>query len=115
VWSQRFAEDIARALECSDEGVVTELAETFRHLPPEKIQWARDFASFLRGQAPSGTTGPALAGWLTAKLREVLDFAVFLRGRYGYEQPVEESDTWTEEDERDATLAALRRREEGAR
>jgi hypothetical protein len=135
MWSQRLAEEIARTLgyseggldglrESNDQGqrreaiclvfdeIVGELAEAFRHLPPDKIQWTRDFASFLRGQLAPHGIGPAPGNWLIDKLREVRDFALFLRGRYGYEQPVDESAEWTEEDERDATLASLRRLEE---
>ena len=116
MWSKWLAEEIARTLgyapealgeEQRPQAIVGELAEAFRYLPPDKLQLARDFASFLRGQSPP--TGPGWESLLVDRLGEVRDLALFLKGRYGYEQPVDESDEWTEQDERDATLAALRR------
>ena len=49
----------------------------------------------------------ALSGLPTDKVAEAQDFILVLRARYGQEQPVDESDAWTEEDLRDLTTAAL--------
>ncbi len=39
------------------------------------------------------------------KVEEARDFVLFLKERYGYEKPVDESDAWSEEDLRDLTAA----------
>lgn len=41
------------------------------------------------------------------KIDEVIDFAMFLKARYGTDLPIDESDEWTEEDMHDATTASL--------
>jgi hypothetical protein len=46
------------------------------------------------------------------KLVEAKNFVLSLKERYGYDQPVDCSDDWTEDDERDATLASMRRLDE---
>ncbi len=46
------------------------------------------------------------------KLLEAKNFVLSLKERYGYDKPVDCSDAWTEEDERDFTLASLKRRDE---
>jgi hypothetical protein len=43
------------------------------------------------------------------KLMEAKSFVLSLKDRFGYEQPVDDSDEWTEEDEQDFTRASLRR------
>lgn len=48
------------------------------------------------------------------KVAEVQDFVFFLKGRYGHEQTVEESDAWTEEDLRDLTGAVLQHADQTA-
>ena len=46
------------------------------------------------------------------KLQEVRTLVESLKERFGYGEPIDDSDEWTEEDERDFTLASLRRLEE---
>ena len=41
------------------------------------------------------------------KVAEVQDFILFLKDRHGYEKPIDESDTWTDEDLHDLTTAVL--------
>lgn len=38
----------------------------------------------------------------------VQDFVLFLKDRYGYEKPVDESEVWTEDDLHDLTVAVLK-------
>lgn len=38
----------------------------------------------------------------------VQDFVLFLKDRYGYEKPIDESETWTEDDLHDLTVAVLK-------
>jgi hypothetical protein len=38
----------------------------------------------------------------------VQDFVLFLKDRYGHEKPIDESETWTEEDLHDLTVAVLK-------
>jgi len=38
----------------------------------------------------------------------VQDVVLFLKDRYGYEKPVDESETWTEDDLHDLTVAVLK-------
>ena len=45
------------------------------------------------------------------KLQEVRTLVESLKERFGYPEPTDDSDEWTEEDERDFTLASLRRLE----
>lgn len=49
----------------------------------------------------------ALSALPTDKVAEAQDFILFLRERYGKQQPIDESDLWTEEDLSDLTAAAL--------
>jgi hypothetical protein len=46
------------------------------------------------------------------KLEEVRKLVFSLKERHGYEEPTDDSDEWTEEDKRDATLMSLRRLDE---
>jgi hypothetical protein len=46
------------------------------------------------------------------KLTDVREYVIALKKRYGYDNPIDDSDEWTEEDMRDATEASLRRLEE---
>lgn len=130
IWSLHFAREIARALRypppegsadlpsveeyrAEAERILDEIKEAFRYLHGDgKIKQALDFARFLRTQDVPSDTGQRPWGWLPQKLREVRDYVLFLRQHYGADHPTDESDEWTEEDERDATLASLRRLEE---
>ena len=38
----------------------------------------------------------------------VQDFVLFLKDRYGYEKPVDESEAWTDDDLHDLTVAVLK-------
>ena len=38
----------------------------------------------------------------------VQDFVLFLKDRFGYEKPIDESETWTEDDLHDLTVAVLK-------
>jgi hypothetical protein len=46
------------------------------------------------------------------QVQEIRDFALFLKERYGKEQPLDESDAWSDEDMHDLASAALRNAEE---
>jgi hypothetical protein len=46
------------------------------------------------------------------KLMEAKAFVLSLKERYGYEEPVDESDEWTDEDRQDAQQASLQRLDE---
>jgi hypothetical protein len=46
------------------------------------------------------------------KLQEAKDFVLSLKERYGYEQRVDCSDEWTDEDRRDFTRASMLRLEQ---
>jgi hypothetical protein len=46
------------------------------------------------------------------KLADVRQCVLSLKERYGYKERVDDSDEWTEEDERDFTEASMRRLEE---
>ena len=50
--------------------------------------------------------------WAAEKLIEMQRLVLFLRGRYGREQPADEDDEWSDEDRQDMQLAARRRLEE---
>lgn len=41
------------------------------------------------------------------RVSAVQDFVLFLKDRYGYVKPVDDSDTWTDEDIHDLTVAVL--------
>ncbi|MBI1915702.1 MAG: hypothetical protein HYS12_13365 [Planctomycetes bacterium] len=130
IWSMHFAREIARTLgypppegsadlpsveeyRAEADEIVDEIKEAFRYLHGgDKINQALAFARFLSTQDIPSPTGQRPWGWLPQKLREVRDYVLFLRQRYGEEYPADESDEWTEEDERDFTLASLRRLEE---
>lgn len=49
------------------------------------------------------------------KVEEVRRLVMSLKESHGYHEPVDDSDEWTEEDERDFTQASLRRFEEEGR
>ena len=127
IWSSLFARRIAEtlgyvpsdALEAANripfsaetERIVQDMTEGFRYLGPEKIHLAFDFAEFLRGQSRGevGLASIVRPSWAAAKLAELRDLVLFLRSRYGEEQPADEKIYWTEEDRQDAQIAALRR------
>jgi len=46
------------------------------------------------------------------KLEEVRKLVLSLKERHGYQEPVDDSDEWTEEDRQEATLLSLRRLDE---
>jgi hypothetical protein len=126
IWSKHFARQIAQTLgyrlpdappgsgsidfDPLAEGIVRELTETFRYLPPQQIQCALDFAGFLRAHEINGRyLDPRhLCSLVQDKLQEVRDLTLLLRQRYGMVQPADEKDYWTEEDERDLTANSLR-------
>jgi hypothetical protein len=130
MWSSLFAHQMAEALGYAvpgsnpepsalpfgpEEGkIVREVTEAFRYLPPTKIQQALDFAWFLRKEKIDGYQMPPSIrrSWAAEKLIELRDLVLFLRGRYGREQPADEDDEWSDEDRRDMQLAARRRLEE---
>jgi hypothetical protein len=129
IWSWLFARRVAETLGFTFPGAVSEtdgiplsieaeqilheVTEGFRYLPPEKIQEALDFADFLQAKID----GCSIHASLRQKGREgafaeVRDLVVFLRNRYGAEQPADEKDYWTDEDMQEATIASLRYAEE---
>jgi hypothetical protein len=124
IWSQRFAQQVVKILQgksptqWGDEPALPpdvqelqdEVKEAFRYLPFEQITWTQDFAGYLRRQMEQEGREPD--GWLRDKLREVKEFAVYLKGRFGTELPADESDEWTDEDRHDFSLATWRRLEE---
>jgi hypothetical protein len=128
IWSSMLARRVAQALGYGvpdvttepeavpygpeAEAVVGELTETFRYLPLEKVRQALDFAEFLRTEKIVREPPAHRPTWAAEKLSEVRDLALFLRERYGAEQPADEKDYWTEEDQRDFTQASQRRLEE---
>jgi hypothetical protein len=127
IWSRHLARGIAdvlgfpmqettpdgrdESLRREGERLVEEITETFRYLPAEPINWARDLAHFLRAEL-DGRGGPAPYGWPVEKLREVRDYVLFLRGRHGHEHSADEKDYWTDEDREDLRHEALRRLDE---
>jgi hypothetical protein len=122
IWSRRLAEEIARTLgyfDLSEEERLREgrgktkvadcldaMTETFRYLPAEQVNWTTNLARFLR-ERETGTRPP---GWVGAKLQEIYAYMLFLRGRHGYEQPIDESDVWTREEELEFSRASIERR-----
>jgi hypothetical protein len=127
-WSRSFAQRIARVLgyrlaneetgdgtiewDAQAQSLVEEITQGFRYLPLEKVRLVLDYADFLRSdkiQASYRRTPTAC--WVGEKLREIRDLVYFLKGRYGHDQPVDESDFWTDEDRRDFTLQSLARME----
>ena len=48
----------------------------------------------------------ALVGLPADKVAEAQDFILYLRERYGHQQPIDESDVWSDEDLRDLASAA---------
>jgi hypothetical protein len=130
IWSRHFAREVARTLgypppegsadlpgveeyRAEADGILDEITEAFRYLHANgKIDQALTLARFLRAEDVPLPTGQRSWGWLPQKLREVRDYVLFLRQRYGEEHPADESDEWTDEDRRDCTLASMRRLEE---
>jgi hypothetical protein len=127
IWSKRFAQDIGKILgfpmpETAPDGqdeklqqegmqLVEEVTEDFRYLHGAPVNWVFDLARFLaRDAEPTKALRPY--GWPVEKLRELREYQRFLRQRHGTDQPADESDEWSEEDERDLTLASLQRIEE---
>jgi hypothetical protein len=45
----------------------------------------------------------------TNRLLQVREYVLGLKEKYGHSQPVEESEDWSEDDLRDATIASLNR------
>ena len=130
IWSMHFARKIAQILgypppegspdlpgveeyRAEAERIIEEIKEALRYLHGDrKINQALAVAQYLRTQDLHPRTGQRPWGWLPQKLREVRDYVLFLRQRYGDQYPADEKDFWTEEDERDFTLACLKRLEE---
>jgi len=128
IWSRRFAADVAKALgypmseEAPDaqdarlreegEELVAEIAENFRYLPGEQVNWVCDLAEFLRARGVGAKAGPRPYGWPVARLREVRDYQAFLRTRSGSALPADEKDYWTDEDREDIQREARRRLDE---
>jgi hypothetical protein len=130
IWSMHFAREIARILgypppegsadlpgveeyQAEADRIIDEIKEAFRYLHGgDKINQALDFARFLRTQDVPLQTVQRSWGRLPEKLREVRDYVLFLRQRYGDECPADEKDYWTEEDRRECTLASMKRLEE---
>src|SRR5262249_49810428 len=79
------------------EQVVRQIGEVFRHLPPEKVQCALDFAGFLRAKIDSYVCPPP-AAHVPGALREVRDLVVALQARNGVEELAEKKGPWTERD-----------------
>jgi hypothetical protein len=127
IWSSLIARRVAQKLgyglpdtpadagailfDADAEQVAKELCEAFRYLRPEQIRTATDFADFLRTNRLDGA-GVHRPTWVPQMFREVRDLALFLKERYGEDQPADEKDYWTDEDRRDAQLASWRRLEE---
>jgi hypothetical protein len=130
IWSLHFAREIARILGypppegsadlpgveeylAEAERIIDEITEAFRYLHRGRaINQALAVAQFLRAQDAPLQTGQRPWGWLPEKLREMRDYVLFLRQRYGADHPADEKDYWTEEDRRECTLASLKRLEE---
>ena len=55
---------------------------------------------------------PALWYLPLERVEEVRELVQTLKQKYGYEGPVDDSDEWTEEDERDFTAASMKRLDE---
>jgi hypothetical protein len=127
IWSNLFARQVAQKLgygvpdsaadptaivfDAEAEQIAKELCEAFRYLRPEQIRTVTDFADFLRTNRLHGQS-VYRPSWVPALFREVRDLALFLKERYGEDQPADEKDYWTDEDRRDAQLASWRRLEE---
>jgi hypothetical protein len=127
IWSRHFAGEVAKILgfpmpESAPDGrddtlrqegerLLAEITEAFRYLPGEPFNWTINFAHFLRARE-IGEAGNRPYGWPVDKLREVREYAQFLRERHGTALPADEKDYWTEEDERDFALQAWNRLEE---
>jgi hypothetical protein len=129
-WSSLFARRVAETIGYAPPGatlgadkipltveaeqILHEVTEAFRYLPPKKIQLALDFAAFLRAHGINGgDIALSVRSSEAAKnLNEARDLILFLRSRFGEEEPADEKDYWTEEDRQEATLASLRYAEE---
>jgi hypothetical protein len=128
IWSRHFAADVAKALgypmpETAPDGkddallrageqLVAEITENFRYLPGEQVNWVCDLAEFLRAREVGAAGGLRRYDWPVAKLREVYEYQVFLRGRYGSAEPADEKDYWTDEDREDLRRESMRRLDE---
>ena len=129
IWSRHFAQQIAgilgfprpeetpdgwdEALRREGERLVAEITEDFRHLHDSKvIGWAIDLARFLAAREDGAKDGCRPHDWIIARLREIREYALFLRGRHGSALPADEKDYWTEEDLHDLQVATWRRLEE---
>jgi hypothetical protein len=94
------------------EPIVREMTEAFRYLPVGKIQEVLDFASFLRSREIDGCSSSQRPSRMAERLREVCDLVLFLRSRYGNNEPADEKDYWTDEDRREWTLGSINRWDE---
>jgi hypothetical protein len=83
-----------------------EIAAIFSTLSAKKVQEALDFAEFLR-ERKLLYFRPLSEKWAFEKLQEVRDFASFLQSNNGVCKPTDEKDSWSEDDQRDVTAAAL--------
>jgi hypothetical protein len=126
-WSRTFAQKIARALgyrlagAAAGEGTIEwdaqaqmlldEITQSFRYLPPEKIQLVIDYADFLRSDKAQACVRPAGPAGIAVNFCQARDLACFLKSRYGYDQPADERDFWTDEDRQDFTRQSLSRME----
>ena len=129
IWSSLFSRRVAETLgyafpgaasetdgiplSIEAEQILHEVTEAFRYLPPEKIQEALDFAAFLQAKIDRSYIPTSFRQKGRAEaFAEVRDLVVFLRSRYGAEQPADEKDYWTDEDRNEAQEEACRRIEE---
>lgn len=130
IWSRTFARQIAETLgyrrkdteadtglvdfDPKAEQTIEEVTEAFRYLSADKVQCGLDFAEFLRSRIDSSYCPPP--SYVPEKLREVRDLVLFLREKYGTDEPADESDEWSDEDERNLIADTWRHSvEEGGR
>ncbi len=133
MWSRAFAQKIGALLglpaseippsEASLREATTtllgEMTEDIRHLRGEQWNWIEHLSRFLidREADPGQVNQDQAALWVLGRplsprlelLHEVRSYAAFLRIKYGFERPADESDEWTDEDRHDCQLAAWRR------
>jgi hypothetical protein len=131
MWSQRMAEKIASILGLAEadkqartlglprvavlpvvQGIVRELADALRYLPAEQVRWTFNLAHALSDSEVGQRNGGASRETPEDKLRQVRDYAYFLKARHGFAQPTDESDEWSREDELEWTRDSMRRLEE---
>jgi hypothetical protein len=83
-----------------------EIAATFAALSSKEVQEVLDFVEFIRDRKLLHVSALSET-WAFEKLQEVQDFASFLRDNSGSRNPTDEKDSWSEDDQRDVTTAAL--------